>query len=152
MLSPAQQQRRDTHMKRVLLTGAAGGVGTRLRKLLPPIYPDLVLSDIRKPDDLAPGERFVQADLADMPAVERLCDGIGHIRIVVTQEMRGESGVVVDEAITIGIVHVRAFAADERDFGLRRAVNRHDASCDVLLILLKKYGGLRVCSHDHFKL
>jgi len=66
-------------MKRVLLTGAAGGVGTRLRKLLPPIYPDLVLSDIRKPDDLAPGERFVQADLADMPAVERLCDGIDGI-------------------------------------------------------------------------
>ena len=38
---------------RILLTGAAGGVGARLRKLLPAIYPDLVLSDLRRPDDLS---------------------------------------------------------------------------------------------------
>ena len=29
-------------MPRILLTGAAGGIGTSLRKLLPPIYPDLL--------------------------------------------------------------------------------------------------------------
>jgi hypothetical protein len=46
--------------------------------------------------------------------------------------------VVIDEAIAIGIVQVRAFTSDERDFGLRRAVDRHHASRDVLLILLKK--------------
>ena len=34
-------------MPRILLTGAGGGIGTRLRKLLPPIYPDLVLSDLK---------------------------------------------------------------------------------------------------------
>ena len=27
-------------MPRILLTGAGGGIGSRLRKLLPPIYPD----------------------------------------------------------------------------------------------------------------
>ena len=39
-------------MKRVLLTGAAGDIGGRLRKLLKPIYPELRLSDIKKPADL----------------------------------------------------------------------------------------------------
>ena len=36
-------------MKRVLLTGAAGDIGGRLRKLLKPIYPELRLSDIKAP-------------------------------------------------------------------------------------------------------
>ena len=41
-------------MKRVLLTGAAGDIGGRLRKLLKPVYPELRLSDIKKPADLGP--------------------------------------------------------------------------------------------------
>ena len=40
-------------MPRILMTGAAGGIGTSLRKLLPPIYPDLLLSDLATPADLA---------------------------------------------------------------------------------------------------
>jgi uronate dehydrogenase len=63
-------------MKKVLLTGAAGGVGTRLRKLLAPIYPDLVLSDIKTPGDLQPGETFIAADLSNLSAVERICEGV----------------------------------------------------------------------------
>jgi uronate dehydrogenase len=63
-------------MKRVLLTGAAGGVGTGLRKLLKPVYPELRLSDIRTPPDLAPDEPFVAADLADMAQVEAAVDGM----------------------------------------------------------------------------
>lgn len=39
-------------MPRILMTGAAGGIGTSLRKLLPPIYPDLVLNDLKAPADL----------------------------------------------------------------------------------------------------
>lgn len=62
-------------MKRVVLTGAAGGIGTRLRKLLPAIYPDLVLSDLKKPADLGSTEKFVAADLADLGQVERALDG-----------------------------------------------------------------------------
>lgn len=62
-------------MKRVLLTGAAGDVGTRLRRLLKPIYPGLRLSDIRTPPDLASDEPFVAADLADMAQVEAAVDG-----------------------------------------------------------------------------
>jgi len=63
-------------MQRVLVTGAAGGVGTRLRKLLKGVYPQIRWSDIRKPDDLAKDEEFVQADLADARAVEKMVEGM----------------------------------------------------------------------------
>jgi len=63
-------------MKRVLLTGAAGGIGTWLRRLLPLVYPDLVLSDLREPKDLAAGETFIRADLAKPDEVERACEGV----------------------------------------------------------------------------
>jgi uronate dehydrogenase len=63
-------------MKRVLLTGAAGGVGQRLRKLLGPVYPELRLSDIKTPPDLAAGEVFVPADLAVLEEVETAVDGV----------------------------------------------------------------------------
>jgi uronate dehydrogenase len=66
-------------MARILLTGAAGGIGTRLRKLLKPVYPDLRLSDITKPADLRPDETFVAADLARIDEVERIVEGIDGI-------------------------------------------------------------------------
>ena len=69
-------------MQKILVTGAAGGVGTRLRKLLKGVYPDILWSDIRKPDDLAADERFMVADLADMALVEKIVagvDGIVHL-------------------------------------------------------------------------
>ncbi len=66
-------------MKRVLLTGAAGGVGTRLRQLLKPLYPELILSDLKAPADLKPDERFIAADLADAAAVEAACEGVDGI-------------------------------------------------------------------------
>jgi uronate dehydrogenase len=64
------------------MTGASGGIGSRLRKLLPPIYKHLVLSDIRPPDCLAPFEPFIQADLSNLSAVMRATesmDGIIHL-------------------------------------------------------------------------
>jgi uronate dehydrogenase len=61
------------------MTGAAGGIGTRLRQMLPAIYPDLVLSDLTRPANLAPSERFVAADLADLAAVEHACEGVDGI-------------------------------------------------------------------------
>src|SRR5512139_1626162 len=66
-------------MKKVLVTGAAGGVGTRLRKLLKGVYPQLRWSDIRKPDDLAADEAFMTADLSDMAQVEKIVAGIDGI-------------------------------------------------------------------------
>jgi len=66
-------------MQRVLLTGAAGDVGTRLRKLLKGVYGELRLSDIVEPKPLGKDERFVAADLADMAAVEKIVKGIDGI-------------------------------------------------------------------------
>src|SRR3954470_5245837 len=66
-------------MPRILLTGASGGVGTRLRQLLPPVYPDLLLSDLKAPADLAKNEKFQAADLADLAQVEAICEGVDGI-------------------------------------------------------------------------
>ena len=66
-------------MQRVLVTGASGGIGTHLRKLLKPIYQELVLSDIVEPKALLPDETFIQTNLNDLSAVESLCDGIDGI-------------------------------------------------------------------------
>jgi uronate dehydrogenase len=69
-------------MQTVLVTGAAGGIGTRLRQLLKGVYPNIRLSDVKRPADLAADETFVEADLASMPAVETAVagvDGIVHL-------------------------------------------------------------------------
>jgi uronate dehydrogenase len=69
-------------MQTVLVTGAAGGIGTRLRHLLKGVYPNLRLSDVKPPGGLSPDETFVPADLADMAQVERVvagADGIVHL-------------------------------------------------------------------------
>jgi len=63
-------------MQKVLITGASGGIGTRLRKLLKGVYPTLRLSDLKPPADLAADETFVAADLADLGAVERVAAGM----------------------------------------------------------------------------
>jgi uronate dehydrogenase len=59
---------------RILLTGAAGGIGSRLRRLLPAQY-DLVLTDLAPPADLRPDEIFIAADLTDAAAIERAVAG-----------------------------------------------------------------------------
>ena len=66
-------------MQTVLVTGAAGGIGTRLRKLLDGVYPHIRWSDIRAPADLASDPSFVQADLADLAQVEGIVDGVDGI-------------------------------------------------------------------------
>jgi uronate dehydrogenase len=68
---------------RILLTGASGGVGTRLRPLLASVYGPIRLSDIAEPTGpLAPGETFVRADLSDPAQVReavRDIDAIVHL-------------------------------------------------------------------------
>lgn len=66
-------------MNTVLITGAAGGIGTRLRALLKGVYPTLLLSDVAEPADLAPDETFIAADLADLAEVERAVAGVDGI-------------------------------------------------------------------------
>ena len=67
---------------RVVMTGAAGGVGTMTRPHLVGHFDQIVVSDRREITELHEGETFVQADLTDMAAMERLlegADGIIHL-------------------------------------------------------------------------
>src|SRR5487761_2442325 len=66
-------------MPRILMTGASGGIGRSLRKLLPPIDPDLLLRVRRAPADLGNGEKFKAADLSDLAQVESICEGVDGI-------------------------------------------------------------------------
>src|SRR5207237_10023693 len=61
----------EPRMQTVLVTGASGGIGARLRRLLKGAYPNIRWSDLKAPSDLAADETFVQADLAVMGEVER---------------------------------------------------------------------------------
>ena len=67
---------------KLLLTGAAGGVGTKIRPLLLERYGALISSDKIDIDDLLPGETFVRADLANPAEIDdltRRCDAIIHL-------------------------------------------------------------------------
>lgn len=69
-------------MQKVLITGAAGHIGTRLRKLMKGVYPSIRWSDKRTLPDLGADETFIAADLADYAQVEKIVagvDGIVHL-------------------------------------------------------------------------
>ncbi len=77
-------------MKKIVLTGAAGRLGSYLREPLSKMCDELLSTDIA--DDIGnlyPGERYVQADLAEMDQIAPLMDGA---------EMVVHFGAIVDEA------------------------------------------------------
>jgi uronate dehydrogenase len=92
-------------MRKVLLTGASGGIGTRLRKLLRPLYPELILSDLKTPADLLPGETFVPADLADFSAVRRAVEGVEGIVHLGGHSVEGPWDTILNANI-IGTYHL----------------------------------------------
>src|SRR5438034_198135 len=62
-------------MKKVLITGAAGDVGSHLRRELAGRYA-LRLSDIRPIRDLAKGEEFIRGDCANLRDMLRVTKGV----------------------------------------------------------------------------
>lgn len=69
-------------MNRLLITGAAGGLGRLARARLGHLAPVLRLSDIAEQAPARPGEEVVRCDLADFGAVRALvegCDAILHL-------------------------------------------------------------------------
>lgn len=71
-----------TKFNRLLLTGAAGGLGKVLRDSLKPFARTLRLSDIAGMAPAAAGEEVVRCDLADKAATDALvqgCDAIVHL-------------------------------------------------------------------------
>jgi uronate dehydrogenase len=72
----------DQVLQRLLLTGAAGGLGKVLRASLKPFARTLRLSDISPMEPAGEGEEVVSCDLADKAAVDALvqgCDAIVHL-------------------------------------------------------------------------
>lgn len=77
-------------MKRIVLTGAAGRLGSYLREPLTRMCDELVSTDIAQDvGKLYPGERYEQGDLASMDDMMRILEGA---------EMVVHMGAVVDEA------------------------------------------------------
>jgi uronate dehydrogenase len=76
------ETRTETRFNRLLLTGAAGGLGRVLRERLKPWCKTLRLSDIADLGTAMPGEELVQCDLADAPAIDALLkdvDAVVHL-------------------------------------------------------------------------
>mgnify|MGYP003675823326 FL=1 len=69
-------------LNRILVTGAAGGLGKSLRPHLSKLAKHVRLSDLAPLGEAGEGEELVQANLNDMQAVMDLvrdCDGIVHL-------------------------------------------------------------------------
>jgi len=65
--------------KRILFTGAAGGLGRRLRPYLAQFADIVRLADLAEIGDAQPHEEIVQCDLADRDAVMAMCEGVDAI-------------------------------------------------------------------------
>jgi uronate dehydrogenase len=63
-------------LNRILITGAAGGLGKVLRSRLVPFAKTLRLSDMQPLGDAQSNEECVQCDLADAAAVHQLLEGV----------------------------------------------------------------------------
>lgn len=105
-------------MNTVLMTGAAGGIGTRMRALLKGVYPELRLSDIVDPTDLAADETFVAAQLSDMGQVERLLEGVDGVIHLGGRSME-DTWEVIHESNIVGTYNLYEAA---RRQGVKRVV------------------------------
>ncbi|MBV8667113.1 MAG: NAD(P)-dependent oxidoreductase [Burkholderiaceae bacterium] len=70
------QQTIGKRFKRILLTGAAGGLGKVLRERIKPWADVIRLSDISDMGPAQAGEEIVQCDLADKASVLKLLEGV----------------------------------------------------------------------------
>jgi uronate dehydrogenase len=66
----------DPHTDRVLITGAAGAIGTALRDGLRSEWRHLRLTDMKTAANLPPNEEMIVADISDRAAIERMMDGV----------------------------------------------------------------------------
>jgi uronate dehydrogenase len=69
----------EPRFNRLLLTGAAGRLGSELRRGLAPLCTHLRLADVAEIKDLKPNEEALQFDLADMEAAIRASEGVDAI-------------------------------------------------------------------------
>lgn len=108
----------SARLKRLLLTGAAGGLGRVLRQTLKPHAELLRLSDIAELAPAQDGEETIRCDLADKAAVDGLtagCDAIVHLGGISTEHPFEQ----ILEANIRGVFHIYEGA---RRHGVRRVV------------------------------
>lgn len=88
-------------MKRILLTGAAGTVGTLLRPLLRDRYETIVLTDLVPINDTAKNETYLPGNLSDtsfVDSVSKGVDGVIHLGACVGPDF------TFDEVLTANII------------------------------------------------
>lgn len=105
-------------IERLLITGAAGRLGTQLRRHLAGRYPRLRLSDRVDLGEAGPGEELVMCDIGDTAAVEHLLEGVDACVHLGGQPNEAPWPVIMNANIT-GVVNVWEAA---RKAGTRRIV------------------------------
>jgi uronate dehydrogenase len=124
--------------KRILLTGAAGGLGGRLRDRLQEFAEIVRLSDVADLGPARPGEEVVQGDLADRDQVLAMCEGVDavlHFGGVSTETAFAP----IMAANILGVVHLYeavhrlgirrvVFASSNHTMGMYRTTETVDAS------------------------
>jgi uronate dehydrogenase len=78
-MMPASDATQPPPFDRLLLTGAAGGLGRVLRPYLRNLCRTLRVSDLAAPGDVKPGEESVACDAGDRDAVMALCRDVDAI-------------------------------------------------------------------------
>ena len=92
-------------MKRVLITGAGGGIGRSLRETLRGVYPVLRLSDRVALAPARDGEEVDRTELSDFAGVERMVGGVDGI--IHLGGISGENGwPVILEGNIVGLYNV----------------------------------------------
>lgn len=106
-------------MERVLLTGAAGVVGTLLRPVLRDRYESIVLTDIQSVSGAVTNETFMQGDIADAEFIDRATrgvDGVIHLAGCVGPDY------TFDDVLSANIVGTHNVFAACRKNGVPRVV------------------------------
>jgi len=106
-------------MKKIVLTGAAGNLGSHLREPLTKMCDELLSTDIADSvGTLYPGETYVKADLAEMDQIAPLMEGA---------DMVVHFGAIVDEApfeVLLGPNYIGSYNIWEAGYraGVRRVI------------------------------
>ena len=104
--------------QKLLLTGAAGGLGQALRERLKANCSVLRLSDVKAFGAVGPGEEIVLADLAETAAVDAMVNGVDAIVHLGGISVEGPFGPIL-QANILGLYNLYEAA---RKHGVRRVV------------------------------
>lgn len=105
-------------MGKLLMTGAAGGVGTMLRPMLQKLYGDILLSDRAKLENLSEGKSFRPCDLADKSQVDEMLRGVDRVIHLGGQSLEADWDVIL-QANIIGLYNLYEGC---RQAGVKRVV------------------------------